>query len=311
MRVARPAKSTSAFSLIVFLAVLTIVVWGFNFYNSRPKVLGSQTFLSDQAEGSDNNNTANTSESTGGKQESVSQPAETKTAEPTEVRQQTETPEPSETPKPKEVTEPADVPEIKQKTQEINNEIGQQVKNDSLNEIDVEAPGDVSGSGKIVLKDAFNRLRVLSAPVATSTPLTQINTPDAGEVSVRVGGTNNVAIQNGPYTVNSQFPVVIDPKNHTIAIRTPSGIIILNNLPVQAFQNLPADSRLSSVNSINLTFNAGQPTYQTEGVQTRQFLGLVPVSANVVMQINAQTGQVVSTKLPWYFSLFGFAFKTI
>lgn len=75
-------------------------------------------------------------------------------------------------------------------------------------------------------------------------------------------------------------------------------------------QSIPPQNKPFSVSSVNLTDQQGTPLYETQGIQNRKFLGLIPVKANVQEQINAQTGPVVNIDLPWYYSLFGFAFQS-
>ncbi len=292
-KTSRKAKSGSLWNLITVLAVLSVGVWGFNIYKaSRPNVLGANTILADRGDQGDN-------QTQGSNQDSQSGSDTNSKPEVTDIPEVTQK------------IEPTDIPEKAQQTEQIQNQIERQVQNKEVNQIEVQPPSEGSDSGKVLLQSNNMQTQELKAPITTQTSVTQINTANAGTVSVRVGGPNNVTIENGPYTISSQFPVVIDPTTNTIAIKTPSGVTIIKTLPVQAFQNLPTDSQLSSVSAVTLTSTNGTPVYQAQGVQIRKLFGLIPVQAPVQLQVNAQNGQVVSTKLPWYYSLFGFAFQSI
>ncbi len=207
------------------------------------------------------------------------------------------------------VPEPTDVPEVHQQVEKVQQEVSKQTENNNLQSVEVQPPQVGSDSGKVILNQQGNTTQELQTPVSSSTSVTQITTPQAGTVSVHIGGANAITIQNGPYTITTQYPVVINPTDQTMAIRTPSGVTVIKTFPSQVFQNATPTNKLSSVSSLNLTDQQGTPIYQADGIQVRKFLGIIPVSANVKEQINAQTGQVMNTNLPWYYSLFGFAFS--
>ncbi|MCL5675741.1 MAG: hypothetical protein M1120_01290, partial [Patescibacteria group bacterium] len=137
-----------------------------------------------------------------------------------------------------------------------------------------------------------------------------LTTASAGEVGVHFT-SNGILINNGPYQITTQFPVVINPTDNTLAIKTPSGVTIIKSFPSQALDNLPTGNKFTSVSSITLTQMGQTPVYDVNGAQVRKLLGIIPFNANISQQISAQTGQVVGSQLPWYYSLFGFAFKSI
>ena len=206
--------------------------------------------------------------------------------------------------------EPTDAPEARQQTEQVQKEVERQIETKNVNEVEVQPAQESSGSGKVILQQRENT-KELSIPVSSTTPITQISNPQAGTVSVHVGGANNIVIDNGPYIITTQYPVVINPTDQTLAIKTPSGVTLIKTFPTQVFQSLPEKNKLTSVSSLNLTDQQGTPIYQANGIQVRKFLGVIPVQATVEEQINAQNGQVVSSDLPWYFSLFGFAFQSV
>ncbi len=219
-------------------------------------------------------------------------------------KEKPDTVEPTETP------EPTDVPEKAQAVEKVQQEINQQVETNNASSVEVQPPQEGSDSGKVILQQQGNTTQELQTPISSTTPVTQMTTPQAGTVSIHVAGSNSITINNGPYTISTQYPVIINPQDQTMAIRTPSGVTVIKTFPTQVFQSVPQQNKLSSVFTLNLIEQQGVPVYQAQGIQVRKFLGIIPVKAQVDEQINAQTGQVINANLPWYFSLFGFVFKS-
>ncbi len=267
-------------SIVIASVILIVGVAGIVLYNtSQPThVLGASTYLADSGD-------------SGGSHSSDQEKPDK--VEPTDL------------------IEPTDVPEIKQEVEKVQQEVDKQTENNNLQSIEVQPPQEGSDSGKVILNLRGNTTQELQTPVSNTTPVTQINTSQAGTVSVHIQGPNAITINNGPYTITTRYPVVINPTDQTMAIKTPSGVTVIKTFPTQVFQSLPSQNRLSSVSSVNLTDQQGTPVYQAQGRQIRKFLGIIPVSANIQEQISAQTGQVVQANIPWYYSLFGFAFSSI
>lgn len=216
----------------------------------------------------------------------------------------------TDTPEPKETPEPTDIPEREKEVKKVENEINHSVKDQKTEQVEVQPVQEGSDSGKVLLQNRGKTTLELNSPVSSTTAVMNLTTASAGNVSVHVN-SNGILINNGPYQILTQFPVVINPADQTLAIKTPSGVTIIKTFPSQALENLPSGNKFTSVSSISLTQQQGEPIYQVNGVQARSLLGFIPVTANVTQEINAQTGQVVSSQLPWYYSLFGFAFKSI
>ena len=272
--------------IVIVSIILVVGVAGTVLYSTAQSthVLGASTYLADSGS-SDGGDSNQASGDTTAQQDKPDKPEVTDTPEPT------------------------DVPEVQQQVEKVQQEVSKQTENNNLQSVEVQPPQEGSDSGKVILNQQGNTTQELQTPISNSTPVTQITTPQAGTVSVHIGGANAITIQNGPYTITTQYPVVINPTDQTMAIKTPSGVTVIKTFPSQVFQNSTPSNKLSSVSSVNLTDQQGTPIYQADGIQVRKFLGIIPVSANVKEQINAQTGQVVNTTLPWYYSLFGFAFS--
>lgn len=268
------------------VVVLALSVFGVrNFLNTA--VLGTETSL---ARGGDENRNR---ESDRGKTEQKD------AVEPTEKVEPTDVPEPTETPEKKE-----------QEARKIETEVKQHLETKQAEKIELQPASESTTEGKVVIEQKFGRQVEFKAPVSTEASLMQFQTSQAGVVSMRLGSNNEVTINNGPYSITTKFPVVINPQDQTMAIRTPSGITIVKTFPAEFLRKLPQGKKFNSVASIQLKDEGGIPVYQAEGIQVRRFLGVLPVSGKVSENINAQTGEVTTVSLPWYFSLFGFAFKS-
>ncbi len=283
-----PKYSIISIHYVFIVTVILLVAAVGLFYNNwrnTGNVLGASIYLADNggSDGGDKTNSTDNSNST----DSLSSQSE----------------------KPQ-VVEPTDVPEIKQQVEQVQQEIQNKIEKSQLQSIEVQPTSDGSSSGRVILQQNDKSTQQIGLTASQTASLTQISTPQAGTLSVQVNAANSVTITNGPYTITTQYPVVVDPTSQTMAIRTPSGVTVIKTFPVQALQSLPTQNKLSSVSSINLTDQQGTPVYQTSGVQIRKFLGLIPVSGNVSEQINAQTGQATITSLPWYFSVLNFAFQS-
>lgn len=273
--------------IVIAGIVIAILIAGINIFQSRHnfRVLGAATYLADteNSKGGDSNNSSG---------DTVSQ------------QDKPDKPEATDAP------EPTDVPEVHQQVEQVHQEVDKQVEQNNLQSVEVQPPQEGSQTGKVILQQQGNTTQELQTPTSTTTPVTQIINPQAGTVSVHVAGPNNITISNGPYTISTQYPVVINPQDQTMAIKTPNGVTVIKTFPSQVFQNAQPANKLSSVSSINLTDQQGTPVYQANGIQIRKFLGIIPIKATVQEQINAQTGQVINFNLPWYYSLFGFVFQS-
>ncbi len=306
-KVSTPRKANHRFSqekqyrytryIVIFSILIVVFFAGKSLYSNMQsaRVLGASTYLADN--GGDSN-------SASGNNNNASEDTATTQQDTPEIAQPTDLPEP------KDMSQPTDMPEKVQAVEKVQQEITKQVGNNTVNQIEVQPPAKGSDSGKVILRQTQGATQEIQTPSSNTTSVTQITDPQAGVVSLHIGGAHTITIDNGPYTITTQYPVIINPQDQTMAIRTSSGVTVLKTFPSQAFQNATPNNKLSSVNSVSLTDQQGTPIYQADGIQVRKFLGVMPVQAPVQEQINAQTGQVVNTTLPWYYSLFGFAFSS-
>ncbi len=129
-------------------------------------------------------------------------------------------------------------------------------------------------------------------------------------MAIHVNKDGTVTLLNNGISVQTQYPVVIDPKFQTVAIRTPSGVTVINTLPSQALNGVGAADKPITIQSAVLGAQDGQAYYEVTGTQERKFLGIVPVTVSVQTKINADNGSVAPVNRPWFLNLLGFLYST-
>lgn len=234
--------------------------------------------------------------------EENSRSAESEEGEEAEEVESTESPEPPEEPEPDEPTE-----EDEQEAEDIQDEIENEVEQDTVEEIEVESSSQTQGKGTLKVKNVDGTTDEKIVPIST-TPLVQFQNTQAGTVAVSVGTNGTITLVNNGVTVTTNYPVVIDPKTQTIAVRTASGVTLINTLPAQALNNVNATDKPTVVESALLEAQNGEMYYAVKGTQARKFVGLVPVTANIKTQISAENGSVLAVERPWYLNLLGFLY---
>ena len=229
---------------------------------------------------------------------------ESETFEGQEETEEVEAPEPTEEPEPEEPTE-AD----EQEAEDIHDEIENEIEQGKVEKVEVHPTSEKSGEGTLKIERTNGSSSEKTIPSSTAS-LISVQNSQAGTVSISVNKDGTVTLLNNGISVQTQYPVVIDPKTQTIAIRTPSGVTIINTLPSQALNGVGATDKPTTIQSAVLGAQDGQAYYEVTGTQDRKFLGIVPVTANVQTKINADNGRVESINRPWFLNLLGFLYTT-
>lgn len=212
----------------------------------------------------------------------------------------TEKPEPAETPEQKEAHE--------QEAEKVQQEVQKEIQDNNVEKVEVQSTPEKPREGTLKVERTSGQATEKTVP-ASDTSLISVPSSQAGAVSISVGRNGTVTLVNGGITVQTSYPVVIDPKSQTIAIRTPSGVTVINTLPSQALSGVQATDKPTAIQSAVLGMQNGEAYYDIKGLQTRQFLGIIPVTANVETRINAQNGATISVDKPWYLNTFGFLYS--
>lgn len=277
----KTTKKTHLPLLLSLLAISLLVMSGMflsQISRSPTRVLGEQTGSSGKSDNS-------------GKNEQVEESEKPEEAEPTE---------PTETPEPQEV-------EDEKEAEDVQHEIENEVEQGTVEKVEVHPSSDNSNKGTLKMEQTDGATSEKAVP-ASQTSLISIQNPQAGTVQVSVGKNGTVTLVNNGITVQTNFPVVIDPKSQTIGIKTATGITLISTLPSQALNGLPTSDKPTIVQTAVLGEQNGQAYYDISGTQKRKFIGLIPVNANVETKINVQDGSVISSDKPWYLTYLGFLY---
>lgn len=229
---------------------------------------------------------------------------ESEASEKQEKTEKIETPEPTETPEPEEPTE-AD----EQEAEDIQNEIENEVEQGKVKEIEVEPTSEKQGEGTLKVERANGTTSKKNIPIS-NTPLVQFQNAQVGTIAISVGKDGTITLVNNNITVTTNYPVVIDPKSQTVAVRTANGVTLINTLPSQALAGIDAADKPTTIQTAVLGAQDGQAYYKVTGIQKRKFLGIMPVSADVQTIINADSGNITSVNRPWFLNLLGFLYTT-
>lgn len=224
---------------------------------------------------------------------------EGKSSDHSDVRQETDKPEPADTP---------ELKDTEQEVEKIHQEIEHQVENKEVKNIEV-APSASESGAAVNIENQFGQNMQQKIP-SSNNPVVTLQSANSGSVSINVAQNGVVTINNNGVIVTTQYPVLVNPAEKTLSIRTPSGVTVINTLPSQALNNLPLKERPTVLGSFKLNLQGNTPVYQAEGLQTRHLFGIIPVSADVNSTINAQDGAVINSQLPWFFQSLGFLFTT-
>lgn len=229
---------------------------------------------------------------------------ESEASEEQEETEELEAPEPTEAPEPEEPTE-AD----EQEAEDIHDEIENEVEQGKVEKVEVEPISEKQGEGTLRVERVDGTTNEKNVPVS-NTPLMRFQNDRAGTVAISVGKDGMVTLINNGVTVTTNYPVIIDPKSQTIAVRTANGVTLINTLPSQAFAGIDAADKPTTIQTAILGAQDGQAYYEVTGIQKRKFLGIMPVSADVQTIINADNGSVTSVNRPWFLDLLGFLYTT-
>lgn len=211
-----------------------------------------------------------------------------------------------------ETPEPTEIPEQEneQEVEKAHNEVKNEVQKGTVEKVEINPTSKKTGEGTVKLENTDGTTTEKVAPASTNASLIEVQNPQGGIVAMHVNKDGTVTLVNNGVTVTTNYPVVIDPKSQTIAIRTPSGVTVINTLPSQALNGVDAADKPTTIQSAVLGAQDGQAYYEVTGTQERKFLGIVPVTANVQTKINADNGSVASVNRPWFLNLLGFLYST-
>jgi len=81
-----------------------------------------------------------------------------------------------------------------------------------------------------------------------------------------------------------------------VYLETSSGVKEIKILPKEA----SSKTLVKSIDEMKITEENGKPIYYISGEVKGRLLLIIPISAKVTQKINIETGEIVSTKKPWW-----------
>lgn len=131
------------------------------------------------------------------------------------------------------------------------------------------------------------------------------------KIKIKLKG-DKFGITQGKIEAQTEYPIMIDPKNAEISVSTPSGTRFLSILPGEALISSFRSKSISDLgkerNILLMEEGSGVLVYKIDGVRAINVFNLfeykVPVSAN----ISATNGEVVSVDQPPWLKVLGFLF---
>ncbi|PIZ99964.1 MAG: hypothetical protein COX78_01195 [Candidatus Levybacteria bacterium CG_4_10_14_0_2_um_filter_35_8] len=222
-------------------------------------------------------------------------------AEAPEEQEQIEEAEPTEAPEPTE--------EDEQEAEDIQDEIENEIEQGEVENVELEPTSAKQGEGTLKVERVNGTTSEKNVPIS-NTPLVQLQNAQVGTVAVSIGRNGTITLVNNGVTVTTNYPVIIDPKSQTIAVRTVNNVTLINTLPSQALSGVNAADKPTIIQTAVLGAQDGQAYYEITGTQERKFLGIMPVTANVQTKINANDGSLASVNRPWFLNLLGFLYTT-
>lgn len=107
----------------------------------------------------------------------------------------------------------------------------------------------------------------------------------------------------------THFPLSFDKTTNTLTVNTPNGpktVRVLPNQASEAAQNAGVENLVEKIELVEAaTGSAETVVFKIAGKRTGNFLGLIPVTADVETEVGAQTGQILTTTEPFWLRLFG------
>lgn len=229
-----------------------------------------------------------------------------------EIKENPETKETVEQAEPTEAPDSVETPEQEnernREADRVHQEVEKEIQNGTVEKVEVQGSPEKSGEGKLKIQNT-NGPSTEKTVQPSAASLISVQNSQTGTVSVSVNKNGTVTLINNGITIQTSYPVVIDPKSQTIGVKTPTGVTVINAFPSQVLSGVQAADKPAVVHSAILEMQNGEAYYDIKGIQERRFLGLIPVTANVEAKINAQNGSMISINKPWYLNSLGFLYS--
>lgn len=116
------------------------------------------------------------------------------------------------------------------------------------------------------------------------------------KIKIRSGKNQFEFQQEGTkFSVESDFPLSVNPTTRELTVNTPTGSRIVAILPEQAVDNMLASGIVTTTTGVDLkTESDGSLSYDIDGTKNEKLLGVFDIAIQKNLIISAQTGQVLT-----------------
>jgi uncharacterized membrane protein YkoI len=116
------------------------------------------------------------------------------------------------------------------------------------------------------------------------------------KIKIRSGKNKFEFQQEGSkFSVESNFPLSVNPTTRELTVTTPSGSKVVAILPQEAVDKMLAEGMVTSTTGVHLkTEDDGSLTYNVEGTKKEKLLGVINISVSKSLIVSAETGQILS-----------------
>ncbi len=116
------------------------------------------------------------------------------------------------------------------------------------------------------------------------------------KIKIRSGKNKFEFQQEGAkFSVESDFPLSVNPATRELTITTPAGAKVVAILPQQAIDNMLTAGIVSTTTGVDLkTESDGSLSYDIDGTKNEKLLGVFDVAIPKNLIVSAQTGQVLT-----------------
>lgn len=116
------------------------------------------------------------------------------------------------------------------------------------------------------------------------------------KIKIRSGKNQFEFQQEGTkFSVESNFPLSVNPTTRELTVNTPAGSRIVAILPEQAVDNMLASGIVTTATGVDLkTESDGSLSYDIDGTKNEKLLGVFDIAIQKNLIISAQTGQVLT-----------------
>lgn len=119
----------------------------------------------------------------------------------------------------------------------------------------------------------------------------------SGTTQIQIGKTSSGTVSIKQGKVEATTTQKLNVMESKVYMETSSGVKEVKILPEEASSKATA---VTEVGAIELKEESQQPIYSVKGTKQAKLLFVIPVSMQIETKVNAESGNVISVKKPWW-----------